>query len=184
MIFNIRKSAKKIKTSFLYFIYAATTVLAITSTVNAKGLLVEKNYLIEDPHIRIDLSDLIKQSKSAYSGKIAIIAPNNIKFLATLKTLPEEKQSSYIYTALSVMNIAPNTEINYQAFVSTPAGTEKQEVIAVYLTNSLAEKIKKTDLSVFRNTTHTWHGYHIYDYSKGPAIVVENVDIDNRENTL
>lgn len=138
---------------------------------NTSGLLVPSytGSISGDPK-SIGLQPFIDAERNAYQGTITIVPPLNIRFNAVIKSLPEKKSFSYLYKALALMQVTPLPNIAHQMFVGAPNG----DVIAVYVDSRVADQISK---SVELETMATWYGYHIYSYSRGPAIVIENVDL-------
>lgn len=157
-------------------------LLFFANTANAKFLLPNTHFLVDHPHSQIELKALINTSLAEYVGRIGIIAPQNIKFSAQLIATPKKATTQYLYTALSVMEITPLPSVNYQAFISADESNTSR-VIAVYLEDKLAEELLKMDMSLLNAQSAIWYGYHIYNYSRGPAIVIENIELLNIEDS-
>jgi len=118
----------------------------------------------------IELQPFIDAERNAYQGTITIVPPLNISFNGVIKSLPEKKSFNYLYKALDLMQVQPLPAVEHQMFIGAPNG----DVIAVYVDARVADQISQ---SVELETIATWYGYHIYSYSRGPAIVIENVDL-------
>lgn len=150
----------------------------------AENKLLEGGYTLAEPHQGIDLQTFINNEKAAYQGKITIVPPLNLRFSGVLKTLPQKKATGYLYTALQIMQVSPLPAVEYQAFIGAPASKEGAgEVISVYIDNRLAEALQKLDANALIDQRLTWYGYHIYNFSRGPALVLENVDLENVEQS-
>ncbi|MCV6625704.1 MAG: hypothetical protein OIF38_06380 [Cellvibrionaceae bacterium] len=94
------------------------------------------------------------------------MVPNNIRTRAKLKSYPEARKIKYLYTALAVMKVDPMPEVNHRMFIETKAG----KIIPVYVDDNAVKAIKQG----LQLEQQAWFkGYHIYNYSKGPAIVIE-----------
>lgn len=113
----------------------------------------------------VDLDGFIQQEQKAGSGKRLIKMAAPISFTATLKRLPEEHQVSYVYTALELSGVNPLPEINHRMFLESGAG----RIIPVYVEKKAVEKVMA---GLKENGTARFLGYHVYSYSKGPAILV------------
>ena len=150
------------------------------ASVWAATALPAHQYTLAEPHQPIDLQTFINNEKAAYQGKITIVPPLNLSFTGVLKTLSQKKTTGYLYTALQVMQISPLPAIEYQAFIGAPADGERGgEVISVYIDNRLATALETLDANALINQRRTWYGYHIYNFSRGPALVLENVELEN-----
>ncbi|WP_309386444.1 hypothetical protein [Cerasicoccus frondis] len=118
--------------------------------------------------IRIELDDLIADAIAeveSFNGQKTIKAAVPVRFTARKKRDPEEKEMSYVYTALEVAGVTPLPDIQHRMFVESDNG----EIIPVYVEKSAAEKLT-ADLP--DEASAEFIGYHIYNYDKGPAILV------------
>ena len=74
----------------------------------------------------------------------------------------------YLFTALSLMQVEPLPKVSHRMFVESAEGS----VIPVYVEDAVVREIKA---KVAVDTQANFAGYHVYNYSKGPAIVVDSV---------
>lgn len=147
-----------------------------------KDALLNITPTLSEPVQAVELQAFINNEKAAYQGKITIVPPLNISFTAVLKVLPQKKSTGYLYTALELMQVNPLPKVEYQAFIGAPAiNKQGGEVIPVYMDNQLALALAKQNAKNIIDQRLTWYGYHIYNFSRGPAIVLENVDLEQQE---
>jgi hypothetical protein len=118
-----------------------------------------------ETYSEINLDQFIEEQTSAV-GKTLIVVPFNLKAEAVLKSYPEERTVEYLYTALQLMKVDPLPEVNHRMFIES----EKGKIIPVYVDDHAAPFIKK---GLQLDKKATFLGYHVYNYSKGPAIVIE-----------
>jgi hypothetical protein len=120
----------------------------------------------------IELDKYISNHKGKKDGKVVITMADPISFQASVKRYPEEKNLEYVYTALTMAAMRPIPEVKHRMFIETQEG----EIFPVYVELNAANKIKYA-LKEGDNTRFL--GYHLYNYSKGPAIMV--VDFTDQE---
>jgi hypothetical protein len=154
----------------------AFVLLFLSLSVHSAGMLLpQQKPILPDPYQPINLQIFINNEKAAYQDKITIVPPLNISFTGVLKTLPKKSSTGYLYTALDLMQVKPIPQVEHQVFIGAPGSTEKPgDVIAIYMDNRLADAILAMKTPIL-DTRVTWYGYHIYNFSRGPAIVLENV---------
>ncbi len=140
---------------------------------NSAEQLIQQEFKLPGSYQSINLHNFVKENRKSYGGKISIVPPQKVSFSGILKASPEKKSTGYLYTALKVMEVSPLPTIEYQMFIGAP--DYKDTVISVYVDNTLADAIQK---QLPTETQATWFGYHIYTYSRGPAIVIDNVVVD------
>ena len=90
-----------------------------------------------------------------------------LSFEARLKRLPEERDLSYVYTALEVSGISPMPEVRHRMFIESAEG----RIIPVYVEKGAAARLQ-SGLKLEQRARFL--GYHVYTYAKGPAILVVN----------
>lgn len=158
----------------LFCVSALSSLLFFSIDAHSSERLIQQEVILPGPYAPIDLHDFVNQKRTEYQGKISIVPPKKIAFTGILKSLPQKKSTGYLYTALEVMQIAPVPTVEYQMFI---AATDSEDtVISVYVDNTLVDAIQK---KLSPESHATWFGYHIYTFSRGPAIVIDNVMIDN-----
>lgn len=124
------------------------------------------------------LGPYITEIKEAYQGTINIIVPKNVIFDGRLKSMPQQRHLEYVYVALDMMQVKPLPDIQHQMFIEADDG----QVIAVYADSRIIAEIES---QLKPEQRVRWFGYHIYNFSRGPALVIENFDIEgaNVEST-
>lgn len=91
--------------------------------------------------------------------------PKAIRFQAQLMSKPKPGTFTLAYDALQFWKgDAEIPNIDHSAFV----GFEKGPVLGAYVTQEAAKMLNKLEL----NTTVTFYAMHIYNYSKGPRLVI------------
>ena len=116
----------------------------------------------------INLDRFIEKQRPLMPGTKTIVAPHNVEFTATLKSNPEKVKVSYLYMALSTMNVDPMPKANYRMFVESQEGN----IIPVYVEDA---SVKMIDQKTTLDQAFTFKGYHVYNYSKGPAMVITGI---------
>lgn len=112
----------------------------------------------------VDL-DVLAQARPRSEGTRDIGPMNPISFTAVIKEAPKEIATSYLGEAFGILGITPAPKVTYRMFVETPDG----KVMPVYVWDQVVD-----DFTV-DSTEHQFLGFHIYTYSKGPAIVVDGM---------
>ena len=115
----------------------------------------------------VDLDVYAAAHRPEKDGTREIIAPAPLRFAGRLRSLPERIEAEYIYTALSVMQVAPIPQINHTIFVESASGA----VRAVYLRDDAVDAAKAAGLDAPVELS----GFHVYTYSRGPAIVIDGL---------
>jgi hypothetical protein len=114
----------------------------------------------------VELDKFIEQEqKSAGKGQRMIKMFVPVSFEAKMKRFPEEREVTYVYTAMELIGVNPLPEVHHRMFVESAGG----RIIPVYVEKEAAAKLaaalKEEDKARFV-------GYHVYSYAKGPAILV------------
>lgn len=103
------------------------------------------------------------------AGKKMITMGAPVSFEASLKRLPEAKKMRYVYVALEVGGAQPMPVVEHRMFIESKGG----RIIPVYVEKAAVARInvglKETQQARFR-------GYHVYNYAKGPAILIVDFD--------
>lgn len=122
--------------------------------------------------VRVELDRFVEQEQRAARGEgaagrklIRMAVP--LSFEARLKRLPEERDLSYVYTALEVSGISPMPEVRHRMFIESAEG----RIIPVYVEKGAAARLQ-SGLKLEQRARFL--GYHVYTYAKGPAILVVN----------
>lgn len=93
-----------------------------------------------------------------------MLPPSTIKFDAMLMAPPKAGHFSLVYDALNLWGDGEMPEISHSAFL----GAKDGRVIAVYVSRSAAHQLK----SLPQNQLNHFYAVHIYNYTKGPRLVV------------
>lgn len=117
----------------------------------------------------VNLDEFIHQQRPLTEGTKVILNPGHIKIAARIKRHPEKRNVEYLYGALRMMQVDPMPKVNYRMFIESDEG----QIIPVYVEDAIASQISKR---IPLETRILLKGYHVYNYSKGPAIVIENVE--------
>lgn len=96
-----------------------------------------------------------------------MLQPAAISFDAFLMSMPKPGKFELVYDALSLWpseaeDVLPN--VNYSAFV----GYKEEPVIGVYVSEKAAEMLQQIDMT----KPVTFYAIHIYNYAKGPRVVI------------
>jgi hypothetical protein len=114
----------------------------------------------------IDLDSFIVEQRPLTPGTRTILKPSGVAMLATVMSEPEKRDVKYLYTALQLMQVTPIPKVNHRMFIRTSEG----QVIAVYVEDAGVDLIRR---ELDPGDQVRFHGYHVYNYSKGPALVIE-----------
>lgn len=113
----------------------------------------------------VELDAFIVHEKEAGKDKKLIKMAVPLQFSAKMKRFPEERKLSYIYIAMELAGVDPLPEVNHRMFIESEEG----RIIPVYIEK---EAVRKVKAGLKEEDTAQFLGYHIYSYSKGPAILV------------
>ena len=120
-------------------------------------------------HKMVNLDEYIIQQRPMTEGTKVILNPAHIKIAARIKRHPEKRDVEYLYSALRMMQVVPLPKVNYRMFIESDEG----QIIPVYVEDAIALQVSK---KIPLDTRVLLKGYHVYNYSKGPAIVIESVE--------
>lgn len=113
----------------------------------------------------VDLDVLAKvQPRSEGTRDIGPLNP--ISFTAVIKEAPTEIATSYLAEAFGILGVSPAPKVTHRMFVETADG----KVMPVYVWDQVVDNFTAG------STKHQFFGFHIYTYSKGPAIVVDGMN--------
>ncbi len=114
----------------------------------------------------IDIDHYVATQRPSEAGTTVMIKPRPVSFSAAVKQYPRSREVTYLYTVLDFFPLDPRPEVGHRMFVTTPQG----HIMPLYVEGSLVDKIKH-QLSEGGDYV-AFYGYHVYNYSKGPAILV------------
>lgn len=143
---------------------------AAEATVKAEAPTIETSSL--DPgatYKQVDLKELVTKSRTEVPGQRIIFAPAPVKFRATLASQPTPQKAEYLLAALSMMKISNPPKVTQR--IAIDYGGEK--AIAVYIDDSVAERLNKDAKA---GQALTFYAYHVYNYSRGPALLVTSFE--------
>lgn len=98
--------------------------------------------------------------------------PSALQFEARVKQHARrtKKPNTYLNSILGVFRFSPLPSVNHQMFLETASG----RIFPVYVEDGQVEALTKTVAEDGRPARFS--GYHVYTYSKGPAILVTAFD--------
>ena len=140
--------------------WLACLLVAATLTL-ASGLAAEERNVV-------DLDDYVERQRPPSEGSRMIFEPRPVTFTARVKSHPERIRVEYLYEALAMTKVSPLPRVSHQMFVESAGG----RVIAVYVEDRAVEGIV-ADFALEMQAD--FEAYHVYNYSRGPAMVVEAV---------
>ena len=146
---------------------AFTANLCLVALLVAAVVSAGASRAAEDRRV-IDLDDYIVSQKPLAKGGRTIFRPRPIAFAARVKSHPERIKVEYLYEALAVSNVSPLPEVSHQMFVESAEG----RIIAVYVED---QAVKGIVAGFALEAQADFDAYHVYNYSRGPAMVVEAV---------
>ena len=123
-----------------------------------------------DTYTKIDIDKYAALQRPDRKGTTKIIRPKPVRFIATIKQHPKKRKVSYLYQALQFFPIDPRPEVNHRMFVTTPGG----HIMPVYVEDGIVERVQK-ELPE-EGPSASFYGFHVYNYSKGPAILLTGFD--------
>lgn len=113
----------------------------------------------------VDLKKLVADSRTEVPGQRIIFAPSPIKFRATLAALPAPQKADYLMTALSMMKVSNPPKVSQR--IGLDYGGHK--ALAAYIDDDIAGRLGK---EVKLGQTRTFYAFHVYNHSRGPALLV------------
>lgn len=117
---------------------------------------------------RVNLDQFVEANYPSVEGTKVIVVPKNIQFRAKIKRHPEHIQARYVFKALGMMQVNPLPPISHRMFIETSNG----KIFSMYVEKATAKAIEK-QLAV--DQWYEFQGYHVYNYAKGPAIVIDQL---------
>ncbi|MEM6974333.1 MAG: hypothetical protein AAF577_16175 [Pseudomonadota bacterium] len=115
--------------------------------------------------VAVNLDSFVETTKPRTVGTREIVQPSGLRFTAAIKRAPEKIETKYIYQALAMMRVAPLPQINHRMFVQSAGG----KILPVYVHDAAVPALTGQPLEAPVELA----GFHVYTYSKGPAIVVD-----------
>lgn len=142
-----------------YTAYQSQNSTDITAGMQGQGRMMP---VADENRVQVDL-DTFSELRPRSKGTRDIGPLNPITFNVTVKQAPEPISTRYLQEAFGVLRIAPAPKVTHQMFVETAQG----KVISVYVWDTAVDQFTAgPDLIQML-------GFHVYTYSKGPAIIVD-----------
>ena len=123
---------------------------------------------IDDDYIEVKLNKFLQDNRPHKKGGKSIVPPKNISFFGQVMQLPKTGKFKYVYMAMELMQVVPTPEITHQMYISDKDGN----VVSMYVEKNTA-KIFNQYINVGDNLH--FKGFHIYNYKRGPAIVIDGL---------
>ncbi|MDZ7753602.1 MAG: hypothetical protein U5S82_18645 [Gammaproteobacteria bacterium] len=120
----------------------------------------------------VDIDRFVAAERPIKEGTTSLLPPAPIRFVARVKQHPHPRKAEYLYRVLAFFPMDPRPEVNHRMFVTTPGG----HIMPVYVEERTAAAIRDGLGEEGRRVA--FHGYHMYNYSKGPAILVTGYSTD------
>lgn len=158
----------KNKLSALAAFFLAATCLAWMPTLHAADPAGEIPASRLDPaatYKEVDLKALVARSRTELPGQRIIFAPTAIRFRAVLGALPVAQKADYLHTALSMMKVSNPPEVKQR--IGLDYGGEK--LLSAYIEEGTAQRLAA---QVKPGQTRTFYAWHVYNYSRGPALLI------------
>ncbi|WP_460188329.1 hypothetical protein [Thiomicrorhabdus hydrogeniphila] len=150
-----------------------SNALAMGQDILASAM--QKNGDYGDYQFIKNMPEFVKQNTPVKEGTKEIQVNKFVVFDAKVMTLPEKQSTDYLNLAISVAKINPLPVVEHTMFV----GVSDKMIIPVYVEKSVVAEIqrlyKRYGGEGFRADKLRFAGIHVYNYSKGPAIVVESI---------
>ena len=151
----------------LSLMLVATSTMAVSNQADG-GKEMQHTMAKQSPgeFTAVDIDTFIVAEKGKVpKGKKLIKMAEPISFVASIKRLPEQRDMNYVYTALEVAGVQPMPKVEHRMFIETSAG----RIFPVYVESNAAQKFAE---NLHEDEHVQLLGYHLYNYAKGPAIMV------------
>ncbi len=152
---------------FCYTLVLSTTILCgCDRAVDASAEV--STHALDASFKTIELDPFIKQevkTVAKFEGKKLIKMAVPVRFVATVKQEPREKEASYIYTALEIAKVVPLPNVDHQMFIETA----EKKIISVYVEHHVAQRFLTETQP---GDSLQFSAYHVYSFAKGPALLV------------
>ena len=150
---------------------------AMALAQDALSSAMQKNGNFGDYQYIENMADFVAKNKPSKKGTKEIQVNKLVVFDGTVLSLPEKQKTDYLSLTMEVAKLNPKPVVEHSIFVEV--STEPQVVIPVYIVKSVAAELERFYKSYgatgFKNQKIRFAGVHIYNYNKGPAIVVESI---------
>lgn len=113
----------------------------------------------------VDLKTMVGNSRSEVPGQRIIFAPSPVKFRATLAAMPAPQKADYLKKALSMMGVGGTLQVSQR--IGIDYGGDK--ALAAYIDDAAAARLTR-EARIGQQLN--FYAYHVYNHSRGPALVV------------
>ena len=124
-----------------------------------------------------DMRDFVARNtvEPEHKGKRYIIPDQYMVFDGKLMSMPKEQMTDYVKMAMGIAKVNPVPEVNHAMYIEVAENTVIPVYVAMETVKELVEIEKKYGFDNLQQSRLRFAGIHVYNYSKGPAIVVESL---------
>lgn len=132
------------------------------------------NYDFGDYTYVKDMVTYVNDNKPVKEGTRTIMPDTLLVFDGIVMSLPKAQKTDYLQEAMAISQISPRPLVEDGMFIKVGQKADGSDVvIPVYVDKSVVDA-KTPNNPIKVNQKMRFAGFHIYNYSKGPAIVVES----------
>ena len=113
----------------------------------------------------VDFTKLVESSRTPVPGQKIILRPTPVSFSATLLQMPVAQRSDYLRQVLAMMRSANTPKVEQRVVLAYAPG----KGMPVYIEQAAAQRLTREARVGERRR---FYALHVYNYSKGPALVV------------
>ncbi len=116
----------------------------------------------ETVYKEVNLDELVKKTRSPQR---IILNPYPVSFTAKLEALPRAQKAEYLNKAMGMMQMSQPPKVSRAVLL----GHGVDGKLPAYIEEAAAERLVKEAKA---GETRKFYAFHVYNYSKGPALVV------------
>lgn len=120
---------------------------------------------VADAYQPVDFARLVETSRTPVPGQKIILRPTPVSFSATLLQMPVAQRSDYLRQVLALMQSANTPKVEQRVVL----GYAPDKGMPVYIEQAAAQRLLREAKAGDRRR---FYALHVYNYSKGPALVV------------
>lgn len=113
---------------------------------------------------KVELPRLVEDARTP-PGQRIILQPTPVSFVAAIHRLPERQTTDYLRKVLDMMKVAEAAEVGERIVVTYGDG----QFLPLYIESAAARRLAG---SAQVGERRRFYALHVYNYSKGPALVV------------
>lgn len=117
----------------------------------------------------VEIDDFLQRQRPPLPNSRMIVPVKGVRFDARIESPPEERNITYLFTALKMMGVSELPKVNHRLVLATPQGRQ----FAVYVPVELVETLRGAKL----HSAAQFQGLHVYNYANGPAILLTGVTL-------